>query len=147
MKNWIITAIAIGLIIVAAIAFINKPATNQNVQLDNDSQGPSELKWYTDMNLAISEAQNNNKSIFALFYTDWCPGCQEIQSNTLSNDDVKQKLAQKYVSVKIDTDNNPQLSSEYGIYGLPTIIIMDSNGKEITRLLGYQSPEDLLNLL
>lgn len=147
MKNWIILAFVIGLLIIGTIAFINKPTNNQNVQLNNNSTGPTEVKWFTDLNLATKEAQKTNKSIFAVFYANWCPACQELQSDILSNEEFKQKLAQKYVSVKIDTDSNPQLSSEYGIYGLPTILIIDSNGNEIARYAGYQSPDQLLTVL
>lgn len=147
MKNWIIWAVVIGLIIIGVMAFANKPIESQNIQLDNGSTSSAEFKWHTDLNQSIKEAEKTNKPIFALFYANWCPACQELQTDILNNEEVKQKLAQKYVSVKVDTDSNPQLSSEYEIYGLPTIVIMDSKGKETVRYAGYQSPDQLLNVL
>jgi thiol:disulfide interchange protein DsbD len=52
-----------------------------------------------------------------------------------------------YVLLKLDVDANPQLSQKYQAYSLPTIIILDYNGREIKRIIGYQSPEQLLTQL
>jgi thiol:disulfide interchange protein DsbD len=49
------------------------------------------------------------------------------------------------VLLKINVDENPELSQKYQAYSLPTVVILDDNGNEINRIIGYQSPEQLLS--
>ncbi len=102
------------------------------------------LQWGTDINQAMQEAKNTNKSIFVDFYADWCSYCREMDEVTYTDPQVKEKLTQNYVLLKVDVDENPELSSKYQAYGLPTMLILDSNGNEVTRISGFQSPEQLL---
>jgi thiol:disulfide interchange protein len=149
MRNLIIIASFIGLVMIGAILVagsFNKDS-NYNNDTNNSSNQGSELKWYTDLNSAIAEAQKTNKPIFAVFSASWCPACQQLESETLTDPRVQQKIAQKYIAVKIDTDSNPDLSSTYGIRGIPAIIILDSNGAPVQNFVGYQSPDELLSIL
>lgn len=139
----ILVALIVVFLLGGVILFTSFNDTDSSADFSADSDG--DVKWYTDLNSAISEAQKTNKPIFAVFSASWCPACQQLESDTLTNPQVKQKLAQGYVAVKIDSDSNPELSSQYEVYGLPTIIIMDSEGAEIKKLIGYQSPDQLLS--
>jgi thiol:disulfide interchange protein DsbD len=114
---------------------------------NNSSTNSSGINWNNDLNTAFEQAQASNKMVFADFYADWCHYCQEMDSETYTDAKVQQRIAQSYVAVKIDTDDHPDLSSKYGIYGLPTIIIFNSNGQEIKRIEGYQSASQLLSQL
>jgi thiol:disulfide interchange protein DsbD len=64
---------------------------------------------------------------------------------TYTDPQVVEKLTQNYVLVKINVDDNPDLSSQYQAYSLPTMVILDSDGNEINRIIGYQTPEQLLD--
>ncbi|PKL67299.1 MAG: thioredoxin family protein [Methanobacteriales archaeon HGW-Methanobacteriales-1] len=147
LKSWIIAALLISLIIGVTMV-LTVPQINNSLSADNKASNQSyELKWYTNLDATISEAQKTNKPIFAVFSASWCPACQQLESETLVDNEVKQKLAQNYVAVKIDLDTNPELSSKYGIYGIPAIIFMNSNGEETKRIEGYVSHEQLLSAL
>jgi thiol:disulfide interchange protein DsbD len=147
LKTWIIAALLISLIIGVAM-ILTVPQSNNSSSISNKTTNQSyELKWYTNLDTAISEAQKTKKPIFAVFSASWCPACQQLESETLVNNEVKQKLAQNYVAVKIEVDTNPELSSKYGIYSIPAIILMNSNGEETKRIEGYVSPEQLLGTL
>jgi thiol:disulfide interchange protein DsbD len=102
------------------------------------------LRWGTDLDKAMQEAKDSNKSIFVDFYADWCDYCGEMDDGTFTDPQIVEKLTQNYVLLKVDVDENPSLSSKYQAYSLPTMIIIDSNGNEIKRIIGYQSPERLL---
>lgn len=147
LKTWIIVALLISLIIGVAMV-LTVPQNNNLPSADNNTSNQSyELKWYTNLDAAISEAQKTKKPIFAVFSASWCPACQQLESETLVDNEVKQKLAQNYVAVKIDLDTNPELSSKYGIYGIPALIFMNSNGEETKRIGGYVPPEQLLSAI
>ena len=134
--------IAIAVTIIALLIIgVSVSSLNSNKTTDTT---PS-LQWGTDLNQAMQEAKANNKSIFVDFYADWCPYCKQMDEVTYTDPQVKEKLNQNYVLLKVDVDNNPSISSKYQAYSLPTMIIIDSNGNEIKRIIGYQSPDQLLN--
>lgn len=142
-KIWVIAAILIVVIAGGFIALNSSNSNKQSLDANTTSKSSSEIKWYTNLDSAIKEAQNTNKQIFAVFSASWCPACQQLESETLVDDNVKQKISQNYVAVKIDVDTNPELSSKYGIYSIPTIVFMNSNGEVIKKIEGYQSPDQL----
>lgn len=149
MKKWILFAAVFTLIMVGIFAFIGSqmsPDTN-DANSEDISQSNAEFRWYTDLNSAISAAEKTNKQIFAVFTADWCPACVELESRTLSKPEVQKEMARKYIPVKIDVDSNPQPSSQYRIFSLPTMLIMDSNGNEIRRIEGYITANQLLSQL
>lgn len=146
-KIGVIAAILIVVIAGGFIALNSSNSNNESLATNTTSNSSNEFKWYTDFDAAISEAQKTNKQIFAAFSASWCPACQQLESETLVDERIKQKISQNYVAVKIDVDTNPELSSKYGIYSIPSIVFMTSNGEVIKKIEGYQSPDQLLGAL
>jgi thiol:disulfide interchange protein DsbD len=146
-KIGVIAAILIVVIAGGFIALNSSNSNNESVATNTTSNSSSGFKWYNDFDAAISEAQKTNKQIFAVFSASWCPACQQLESETLVDERIKQKISQNYVAVKIDVDTNPELSSKYAIYSIPAIVFMTSNGEVIKKIEGYQSPDQLLGAL
>lgn len=138
------SVIIVGIIIVIAIAGY---ALLGSQKQDNTEKQGSDIKWYTDLNASLQQAQNTNKPLFIDFFASWCGPCQQLDKNTLSNQQVKDKLSSKYVMVKIDVDKNPDLVSKYKVYGYPTMVFLNPDGTEIKRIDGYVDPGTLLNQL
>ncbi|WP_414468241.1 thioredoxin family protein [Methanobacterium sp. ACI-7] len=136
--------IIVGIIVLAAIVAyaVLGSQSQQNVEIQS-----SDINWYTDLNQALGEAQKSSKPLFIDFYTVWCSSCQQLDKNTLSDPQVKEKLSKDYIPVKIDIDKNPQLASQYKIYGIPTLVFLNPDGSEIKRYEGYIGPQELLNQL
>ena len=133
----LIVVIFISLLVVGIVLL---PSTN------NGSKDPtSSLKWGTDLNQATQVAKDTNKKIFVYFSSDWCAYCTEMDEVTFQNPQVIEKLTQNYVLLKVNVDENAELSQKYQAYSLPTIVILDYNGNEINRIIGYQSPQQLLS--
>ena len=141
MKKLIIIIGVILLALIAGFALLspgsNETTTGQNIQLN----------WHTDLNSALNEAKSTNKPVFVDVYTTWCPYCKQLDENTLSNPGVQEKLAKNYVLAKIDAEKYPEIATNYGIYGYPTLLFLNSNGGEIKRIYGYVDAETLLNQL
>jgi len=107
----------------------------------------NDFRWCSDHDDAINEASRTGKKVFILFSASWCPACQKLESDTLQNTDVQRRLAEDFIAVKIDVDTSPELSRRYSIYGVPTLIILDSSGNEIGRREGYLSSQELISYL
>lgn len=139
----ILGIVILGVLIVLAVTNLEKTSKIQNSGQTNQTA----IQWNYNLNSAISTAQNSNKLLFVDFYADWCGYCKQLDEKTYTDGKVKQIMAQKYIAVKVNVDQNPDLASKYGVYGLPTLIILDSNGNEIKRVEGYQTPSQLLSIL
>jgi thioredoxin 1 len=66
-----------------------------------------------------------------------CPSCQMV-SNFLNNANVKYKA--------INVEDNPKVASEYGVMGVPVTILLDDEGNEIQRSIGYK-PNELQEMI
>lgn len=53
--------------------------------------------------------------------------------------------AKYFVFVHLDGDHQKDQVSQFGVTGYPTMIILNKEGKEIHRIVGYRPIGDLLN--
>jgi len=139
--------LGVGILLVVAIIFFAIFSQSNNVKSANSSSDSSSIIWSTDLNTALQQAKTSNKMVFIDFYTDWCGYCRQMDQNTYTDLHVQERLAQSYIAVKVNSDQNPDLSTKYDIVGLPTMVILDSDGQEIKRISGYQSADQLLSQL
>lgn len=105
-----------------------------------------EINWGSSLDEGLKSAKENNKPVMVDFYTDWCGWCKKLDQDTYSSTKI-QSLADKFVCVKVDGDKDRANTSKYGIDGYPTIVFMDSSGKEIDRNVGYAGPEELADMM
>jgi thiol:disulfide interchange protein DsbD len=61
--------------------------------------------------------------------------------------EVAARLNEKFVGVKIDADLEKAIVKRYNITGYPTMLIVDATGKEIKRVVEYQSSKQMLGFL
>jgi len=105
----------------------------------------SGIKWNENFQSAIEESKKLNKPMFVYFGTSWCFYCKQLEEETFTNQDVQNKIIENYIPVKVDGDTNPELCSRYNVLGFPTIVIIDSNEKELSFIEGFYSSSELLN--
>lgn len=76
------------------------------------------------------------------FEASWCQPCKMM---TKIMDDAADQIT---VQVdKIDIDENMELAKQYGIRGVPTLVLVDDEGKEIKRQSGVMMEAQLLEFL
>ena len=89
----------------------------------------------------ISKEEFNNEIktgiVLVDFYATWCGPCKMLSL-------VIEKVDEEHLIdiIKIDVDEIRELASEYKIYSVPTLIIFE-NGKEIKRISGFMSEDEL----
>lgn len=78
---------------------------------------------------------------FIKFGTDWCGGCRQLKPvvNQLRKEGV---IVEEY-NPEIDTE----IREKYGVQNLPTMILVEEDGTEISRSTGRKAKEYYLNLL
>ncbi len=70
------------------------------------------------------------------FYADWCPHCRSV--GPILEGIARSYKAKKVNVVKIDTEKDGALATQYNVEYLPTIVMMKDE-KELDRLIGGQS--------
>ena len=73
------------------------------------------------------------------FSASWCGPCKMLSRNL---EDVNTDV----IVEEIDIDEKQDIAIEYGVRGVPTMIMLDEN-VEVKRLVGMQSLKDLENWL
>lgn len=77
------------------------------------------------------------------FWAEWCGPCKMIAPIL---EELSQQLGGKVKFVKVNVDENPNLTTEYGIMSIPTLIIF-KEGKPLAKTVGTQSREELLKFI
>lgn len=72
------------------------------------------------------------------FWASWCYPCK-IMEPVL--EEVEKELAGKVVIEKINVDENPAKTSEFGVMSIPTYVVVKDN-KEVDRLIGATSKDN-----
>lgn len=76
------------------------------------------------------------------FYAEWCQPCKML-SKVIEG--AKDKINVEIIEFDIDAEMMTAIN--YGIRGVPAMVIVDDNEKEIRRLNGYVNEEKLLEFL
>jgi len=70
------------------------------------------------------------------FSAAWCGPCKMLGP-------IMESLSGQINYEKIDVDNNQDLSIQYGVRNVPTLVLVD-NGEAVGRLVGVQSKDAIL---
>lgn len=131
------------------IATVKKAGYESKVVVNSRKTGGAKTPAPVDDPLWLStlkRAKKEMKPIVLDFHAEWCVPCKKMDKVTFSDERVQALLSQ-YVLVKVDTDKHPDLARSFGVVGLPDIRLLNSEGKELRKLRGFQSPDQMKNAL
>jgi len=98
----------------------------------------SEIKQVSEASFE-SEVLKAEQPVLVDFTAVWCGPCRMLEP-------VVKELAQSWTGkvkiVKLDVDGSPNLASDYGVMGGPTLMLF-KGGEPVQRVSGYQ-PKDRL---
>ena len=106
-------------------------------------------EWKTDYTAALAQAAKENKMVLLDFTgSDWCGWCIKLQKETFSKPEFKKFAEQSLVLVELDfprgktqsdelKKQNEELAEKFGVQGFPTLVLLDPQGKEAARNVGY----------
>jgi thiol:disulfide interchange protein DsbD len=101
-----------------------------------------------DLEAALVQAKATGKPVLVDTYADWCAQCKELDETTWPDPQVAAWIRDHAVAVRIDTYKiRKDLASRLGILSYPTVLLLDGDGKEKRRLLGFQKPAEMLKFL
>src|SRR5579864_8023015 len=81
-----------------------------------------------------SEVIDAETPVLVDFWAPWCGPCRMVAP-------IVEELAGEYEGkvafVKLNTDENPRVSSQYGIRSIPTLLVF-KGGEPVGQIVGYQ---------
>jgi thiol:disulfide interchange protein DsbD len=107
--------------------------------------------WLHSEPEALPLARAEGRPVLIDFWADWCTACKELDRTAWSDPRV-QAAASRFVAVKADgtesTDAFLALADKYGVVGMPTVIFIDSKGREVRdRVIGAIDADEMLQRL
>ncbi len=107
--------------------------------------------WYdgaSGYERAIEEQKSSGRPVLVYFHASWCGWCSKLERDVLTTNDFRERYASA-LKVRVDVDAgraNGELSSRYGVHGLPTMLVI-AHGEARSPIVGYQPPDQYLAAL
>lgn len=86
-----------------------------------------------------SEVLDQKGFVFVDFYAEWCGPCK--MTGPIIDELAKEQTDIKFV--KINVDENPQLTSNYQIFSIPTFMVF-KDGQTVSQFVGAMGKEGFL---
>lgn len=80
---------------------------------------------------------NSDKPVLVDFWAVWCGPCRTLGPII---EEVAADFEGKAIVGKVDVDNNQEISMQYGIRNIPTVLIF-KNGEVVDKLVGVTPKE------
>lgn len=81
----------------------------------------------------------SNKMTLLIFTAPWCPACLRMQTETYPQKSVASQLKRLNVKkINIDLAENVELSEKFHVKAIPTLVLLNKEGEELTRWLDFQ---------
>ena len=90
----------------------------------------------------FDSVKNSEKLVLLDFYADWCGPCRMVAP-------ILHEIADERPDViigKINVDNDPELAEAFGVYSIPTLVVM-KDGKVVRETSGARPKTQLLAML
>lgn len=107
----------------------------------------AELDWAPSYEKGLAQAKKEHKIVMLMFSKKTCKMCNVMKKSVYENDDVAEYVKNFFVPVEIDIEVYPDKYG-YQVFGTPTYYFLDSNGKQIGRMMvGGATAEGFLQKL
>lgn len=93
--------------------------------------------WGTNLVMAQRLARVADKPVLLYYTATWCGPCKLMAKTTLNEPAVVADLDQ-LSRVLLDIDAQPALAAAQNVSSVPTFLLLDADGDELQRTIGYQ---------
>ena len=90
----------------------------------------------------FEDIKNGEKPVLLDFYADWCGPCMMVSPII---DGIAEERSDIVVG-KVNVDASPELAGEFGVYSIPTLVVL-KGGKVHRQVSGARPKEAILALL
>jgi hypothetical protein len=95
---------------------------------------------------AFQEAAREDKPILLAISAVWCHWCHVMDETSYSDEQVISLINDRYVPVRVDNDQRPDINARYNMGGWPSTAFLTSDG-EVLAGLTYVPPDQMRQVL
>lgn len=132
------------------LSVVDRPAgAEAAAQRSTTTRQPNgEMRWFDSEADGLAVAAKEKRPVIVDFGAEWCVACKELTNKTFADAKVRAEGA-RFVAVRVDAtdDENVQVTrikDKYKVVGLPTVVVLDSGGKERLRFNEFVAAEEFL---
>lgn len=106
----------------------------------------AQLQWTPNMQTAKAYAITKNKFIVIDFWATWCGPCKKLEHDFWQKTKIANSIKDRAIYLKADIDNSRNLAIQFGVRGIPDIVVSDLLGNKLVHTVGFQ-PKELWEIL
>ncbi len=116
------------------------------------AETPASFAAHTTLDAALTESAESGKPVLALVTADWCAPCQSLKRGALADPRVTDWIGAHVVPAYVDGTDAELEQTQHDLRLLrievfPTLVLLDSQGVEVSRRTGALSAGKLLTWL
>ena len=106
-----------------------------------------EIEWKTSFRDALALAKGTGKLVFMSFLDPCCGACNRLKSSTFAAECVQEYVQEHFIAIKYESGADSDQFMRFGVEARPAIVVLDADGNEIFRKIGYFEPEEFVGKL
>lgn len=112
------------------------------------SAAAGEIEFHPTIEAARAQetAEGERRPLVVTFHASWCSWCRKMEIDTLRDEEVT-ALAGKFLWVRADVDEHPDLAARFDVTGLPDTFVLNGQDQIIASQPGYMSPDAFASFL
>ncbi len=105
-----------------------------------------EIAWQTWSAEAFERAQRDDKPVLLGISAVWCHWCHVMDETSYSDSDVIGLINERFVAIRVDNDQRPDIDARYNMGGWPTTAFLTPAG-EVMAGMTYIPPDQMRDVL
>ena len=89
------------------------------------------IRWHSWGGDVFSRARAEGKRVLLSISASWCHWCHVMDEESFSHPEVIRRLNSRFIPVRVDSDQRPDINSRYNMGGWPTVAVLDAEGEVI----------------
>lgn len=108
--------------------------------------GPGAPAWRTQVGPALAQAAEQYRPVLLLFTSPNCPWCMRLKNEVLPDPEIT-ALLRYFIPVDVNIELDRGTALQYGVRGVPSLVVLASDGRVLFSVSGFQEKPVLLSLL
>jgi uncharacterized protein YyaL (SSP411 family) len=113
-----------------------------NIRFSPRPNRAHEINWQEWGEAAFEQAQEQDKPILLSISAVWCHWCHVMDETSYSDPEVIRLINQRFMPIRVDNDQRPDINSRYNMGGWPTTAFLTPYGDVIAGAT-YLPPQQL----